>query len=107
MKLLTVLFLLALLVSCGVQDLESPTTGGNVSDTAFSGTVKPILQKNCAGTGCHVASGEEWFSSGDALKASDVKKRLDSKSMPIPGSPQSKTFTEADKTAILKYISGT
>ena len=57
--------------ACKHQPQEIPAPSGCASVT-FSGQVNPIIQQNCAISGCHVAN----FPDGDFTKFSDLHEKV-------------------------------
>ena len=108
----TTLFLVSLFPGCGTEKVTeirpapnptpSPNPGGGGNDEVinFARDVKPILDQNCALSGCH---GSGPFQSGNAFIDFDGPKEVLNGNMPPRYSPRFGQWTETDKQIILLW----
>jgi len=79
----------------------NPTDPGGGAIT-FSGTIKPLLDKNCALTGCHAGAG--FLASESGFLNSNSKIRVGNGTMPPQYSPSYSQWTQKEKALFSDYF---
>ncbi len=72
-----------------------------ITGISFTASIKPIIDNNCAVSGCHVGGGLPDFRvfSNIQSRASDIKSRTSNRIMPPPSSGRSLTDNQIEKIA--------
>ena len=92
--------------SCRNDKADAPAPTNKDCDSSivsYCSTIKAIVDANCAVSGCHVsgfASGDFSSYPGLKAKASLIKERVDSKSMPLTGSLSEDEIKKIDEWVI-------
>lgn len=112
----TLIMTVAFLFSCGgekketIRTVPAPTTQPNPSQprpnpqpagVTFAGDIKPLLDSNCALSGCHANAA--YLKTKDAFLNSNGPRRILNGSMPPPYSPDFGKWNAKDKKLILDW----
>ncbi len=97
------------LMSCGGSKttervVTTPPSGnvGNGGELSFDADIKPILDENCALSGCHANA--PFLASKDDFINSKGPQRITNSSMPPSYSPKYGQWTQDDKNSILAWF---
>lgn len=109
MKFLFLVSVLFLASACGSS--YSDKGNGDAGDLSeekqqqWLTTVKPIITRSCALSGCHATSG--FVKTPEAFLVSKAKARITKTGagkMPVPGSTGDRTFSNASKASVLEFF---
>ena len=113
----TVLILISLVVSCGLEPAERPYRPQPLPapprptdqdppppgpSDPWNDEIKALVKEQCALAGCH--AGASYLRSGESFKASPSLSRIQSGNMPKKSSPNYGLYNDAKKRAFIDYL---